>query len=207
VALSSIERALGAMAMMDADEPYGLRPEDAKRRLAEELARICREEGVLPLVIGGLAVNHHGYQRFTVDIDILVARADAERLLRRLRQELGWRRQGEGFRNTLLDVSVDLCVEGEPTAPRSAERFPDPGTLRTVPAGPLPVPSLPELIALKVMSGRARDDADVVELLKRHPRRIASIRTAAARRLRTAEGRGRLRRLAARAREELGRRR
>jgi hypothetical protein len=31
---------------------------------------------------------------------------------------------------------------------------------------------LSELIALKVMSGRARDDADVVELLKRHRSRM-----------------------------------
>jgi hypothetical protein len=66
--------------------------------------------------------------------------------------------------------------------------------------------SLSELIALKVMSGRARDDADVVELLKRHPRKIATQVKAAAGRLKTAEARKRLRALAGRAREELGRR-
>jgi hypothetical protein len=40
---SSIEQAMEAMAQMDKDEPYGLKPEDAKRRLAEELVRLCRE--------------------------------------------------------------------------------------------------------------------------------------------------------------------
>src|SRR6266581_1530842 len=133
VALSSIERALGAMVTMDKDEPYGLKPEDAKRRLAEELARLCREERVSPIVIGGLAVNHHGYARFTADVDLLVSRAEAVRLLRRFKQEHGWRRHREGFKSIALDVGVDICVEGERTSPRSAEVFPDPGSLRSVP--------------------------------------------------------------------------
>jgi hypothetical protein len=207
VALSSIERALGAMVTMDKHEPYGLKPEDAKRRLAEELARLCREESVSPIVIGGLAVNHHGYARFTADVDLLVSRGEAVRLLRRFKQEHGWRRHREGFKSTALDVGVDICVEGERTSPRSAEVFPDPGSLRSIPVRPLPVPSLSELIALKVMSGRARDDADVVELLKRHRRRIGSLQGAAKRRLRTDEARCRLGTLVARARDELGRRR
>jgi hypothetical protein len=67
------------------------------------------------------------------------------------------------------------------------------------------VPQLSELIALKVMSGRARDDADVVELLKRHRRRIAALRTAAAKRLKTEEARRRLRALVERARDEMAR--
>jgi hypothetical protein len=207
MAFSSIEQAIGAMALMDKDEPYGLKPEDAKRRLTEELARVCREAGVAPLVIGGLAVNHHGYARFTADVDLLVSRAEALPLLRRFKQEQGWRRHREGFKSTVLDVGVDICVEGERTSPRSEERFPAPAELRSVSVRPLPVPELSELIALKVMSGRARDDADVVELLKRHRRRIPALRTAAARRLKTHEARARLGALAARAREELARRR
>jgi len=56
------------------------------------------------------------------------------------------------------------------------------------------------------MSGRARDDADVVELLKRHRRRSASVARQAARRLSTDAARERLDVLAERAREELARR-
>ena len=138
---------------------------------------------------------------------LLVSKADALPLVRRFKQEGGWRRYREGFKNTVLDVSVDICVEGERTSPRSAETFPAPADLRAVPVRPLPVPELSELIALKVMSGRARDDADVVELLKRHRRRITPLRTAAARRLKTVEARGRLYALVARARDELTRRR
>lgn len=183
---------------MEKGRPYALRPEDVKRRLADELWRLCRDAGVKPVVIGGLAVNHHGYMRVTADVDVLVSREEAIPLYQRLKAEPGWKRQAEGFKNTLVGVGLDIYVEGE---------FPNPTELRTVDVRPLPVPSLPELIALKVMSGRARDDADVVELLKRHPTRMAAIRKTASRRLRTKEARIRLTALVARARAEAARRR
>ncbi len=204
---TSLSRALEAMASMEKGRPYALRPEDAKRRLADELARLCREAGVRPLVIGGLAVNHHGYMRVTADVDILVARDEAVPLYRRLKSETGWKRHAEGFKNTIVGVGLDICVEGERTAPGSTEEFPSPAELDKVRIAPLPVPALSELIALKVMSGRARDDADVVELLKRHRARMAALRTAASRRLRTTEARARLKALVARAKEEAARRR
>jgi hypothetical protein len=198
---------LEALSSMEKGRPYSLRPEDPKRRLADDLAMIAGELGITPLVIGGLAVNHHGYLRLTADLDVLVAKGSAGPLLRRLRAESGWKRQGEGFKNSALGVSVDICVEGEKTAPGSAEIFPNPSELETIDTEPLPVASLSELIALKVMSGRARDDADVVELLKRHRSRIAPLRRKASKRLRTAEARGRLGQLVTRARAELTRRR
>jgi hypothetical protein len=187
---------------MQRGKPYSLRPQDAKRRLADELARIGRDLEVPPVVIGGLAVNHHGYMRLTADVDILVSKGDAVALYRKLRSELGWRRHAEGFRNTVLGVSVDICVEGERTAPGSSETFPNPADLLTLDVRPLPVPALSELIALKVMSGRARDDADVVELLKRHPSRVQALRRAASKRLRTEGARKRLEDLVTRANEE-----
>ncbi|HJS56737.1 MAG TPA: hypothetical protein VKA01_01430 [Vicinamibacteria bacterium] len=202
---TSLTRALEAMAAMEKGRPYALRPEDAKRRLAEELARLCRLAGVKPVVIGGLAVNHHGYMRVTADVDILVSRQEAVPLYRRLKAEPGWRRHAEGFKNTVVGIGLDICVEGERTAPGSVEEFPSPATLRKVSLRPLPVPALSELIALKVMSGRARDDADVVELLKRHRARMTALRGAAAKRLKTKAARERLTALLARAREEAAR--
>jgi hypothetical protein len=162
---------------------------------------------VRPVVIGGLAVNHHGYMRVTADVDILVARSEAIVLYRTLRAAPGWRRHSEGFKNTECGVGLDICVEGERTAPGSTEEFPDPAQLQTVAIYPLPVPTLAELIALKVMFGRARDDADVVELLKRHLSRMAALETTACRRFRTGEARRRLGVLIARAKAEGKRRR
>lgn len=204
---TSLGDALEALSSMEKGRPYSLRPEDPKRRLADQLAGIAAELGITPLVIGGLAVNHHGYLRLTADLDVLVSKGSAAALVRRLRSEPGWKRYSEGFKNTVLGVSVDICVEGEKTAPDSAETFPSPDDLDKVSTRPLPVPKLSELIALKVMSGRARDDADVVELLKRHRSRIRELRRKAGKRLRTAQARARLRALVQRAREELARRR
>ena len=74
---ASMHDALEALASMEKGKPYSLRPQDAKRRLADDLARICRDLEVPPVVIGGLAVNHHGYMRLTADVDILVSKRDA----------------------------------------------------------------------------------------------------------------------------------
>jgi hypothetical protein len=154
-----------------------------------------------------MAVSHHGYARFTADVDIMVPRDAAAALYRRLKSEPGWRRYAEGFKNTIHDVGLDICVEGERTSPRSEEVFPDPRTLRTLKVRPLPVIALPELIALKVKSGRVRDEADVVELLKLHFRRAASLERSAARLLGTAEAKERLEALVIRATEEKATRR
>lgn len=200
--LSSVERAMEAMQFMERGKPYALRPEDSKRKLAAELRALCRELDVKPVIIGGLAVSHHGYERFTADVDILLSREEAARLYRRLKSEPGWKRYAEGFKNTFFDVGLDVCVEGERTSPRSEEVFPNPREVRTLAVRPIPVIDLAGLIALKVKSGRARDDADVVELLKRHASRSAALRRSAGRLLATREARARLEQLAARAREE-----
>ncbi len=137
---TSLTRALEAMAAMEKGRPYALRAEDAKRRLADELARLCRLAGVKPVVIGGLAVNHHGYMRVTADVDILVSRQDAVPLYRRLKAEPGWKRHAEGFKNTVVGVRLDTRVEGERVAPGSAEEFPSPKDLKSMAVRPLPVP-------------------------------------------------------------------
>ncbi|MBI3856439.1 MAG: hypothetical protein HY293_12200 [Planctomycetes bacterium] len=202
--LSSVEQAMEAMRFMERGKPYALRAEDSKRKLAAELRTLCREIGVTPVVIGGLAVGHHGYARFTAHVDVLMTRDEAALLYARLKKEPGWKRYAEGFKNTYFDVGLDICVEGERTSPRSDEVFPSPRDVRTVRVRPIPVVALAELIALKVKSGRARDDADVVELLKRHPSRIAPLRRSAARFLSTRDAKARLEALASRALQELG---
>jgi hypothetical protein len=204
---SSIERALEAMESMQKGKPYSLRPDDPKRKLADELARLARELKIKPVIIGGLAVNHHGYLRVTADVVLLLSKDDAVVLFRRLKTELGWKRYHEGFKNTFLDVAVDLCVEGERTSPAWAEVFPNPADLQKQPTRPLPVLKLPDLIALKAMSGRAKDEGDAVELLKRHPARIASVHRAARALLHTDEAGRFLDSVVARAKDEIARRR
>jgi hypothetical protein len=194
-----------AMLLLEKGHPYSLRPEDPKRKLLDEVGRLCREMGLSPIVIGGLAVSHHGYLRTTKDADILASKKDGMALIRRLRSELGWKRYGEGFMNTILEVGLDICVQGQRASPRGEEVFPDPAEFETVAAEPLPVVSLPDLVALKVMSGRARDEGDVVEIFKVHRKRMDSVCASAARRLKTPAAKALLKSLLGRAKEELRR--
>jgi len=206
VKLSSIERALEAMETMQKGRPYSLRPEDAKFKLVDELARISRKLKIKPVVIGGMAVNHHGYVRFTHDADLLLSKDDAAILFRHLKSASGWKRFHEGFKNTFLDVAVDLCVEGEGTSPDWHEPFPSPAELRPLRVRPLPVASIEDVVVLKAMSGRSKDDADIVELLKVHRRRIDSLHKAARGRLRTDGAKRHLDEVIARAKDEIARR-
>jgi hypothetical protein len=200
--MTNLERAAEAMVYMEKGHPYSLHPEDRKRKLLDEVERICREMTLSPVVIDGLAVSHHGYLRTTRDVAVLASRDDGLALIRRLKSELGWKRYAEGFMNTELEVGFDICVEGERASPRGEEVFPSPSDLKVDRLSPIPVVALPDLIALKVMSGRAQDDADVVNLLKIQASRGGAICTGASRRLKTPAGRARLKSLAARAKEE-----
>ena len=187
---------------MEKGRPYSLRPEDAKRRLADDLARICEEAGVKPVVIGGLAVNHHGYMRVTADVDILVARRRPSPSTGGSGPSQAGSATPKGSRTPSWASGSTSTSKAKGPRPARPRRSPNPAEIATIDLDPLPVPTLPELLALKVMSGRARDDADVVELLRRHRSRMASLRNAASRRLRTEDARKRLRALVARAKAE-----
>ena len=203
--ISNLERAVEAMVYLQEGQPYSLHPDDKKRKLLDEVSRLCREMKLSPVVIGGLAVSHHGYIRTTRDVDVLLGREEGMALVRRLKTELGWKRYAEGFLNTVLEVGLDIRVEGQKTSLRGDEKFPNPSNLRTVRVQPIPVVALTELIALKVMSARAQDDADVVNLFKVHRRGLASLSASAAGLLKTAAAKAHLKSLVGRAKEELGR--
>lgn len=130
------------------------------------------EEASIPyVIIGGLALNAYGYPRQTVDVDVVLRKADHDRLLA---AHLGSAyRKGTGPSRRLVDmrreVNVDVLISGELAGRRSknkAVRFPDPdeaviqGELRTV--------TLPRLIELKLVTWRYKDWGDVVELIRRN---------------------------------------
>ena len=195
-----------AMVYMEKGSPYSLHPDDRKRRLLQEIKDLCQELDIHPVVIGGLAVSHHGYLRTTQDVDLLLTDEDGSTLYKHLKSALGWKRYGEGFKNTRLEIGLDLCLEGRSTSPRWKEQFPNPADLRTVKVDPVPVASLAEVLALKCMSGRAKDDADVVELLKIHRGKIKPLAEAARGRLKTREARAHLAGLVKRTKEEISHR-
>ncbi len=141
------------------------------KRLAAEL----EEHGIDYCVIGAVALNQHGYKRFTVDIDLLLSRDGLERFRAQLVGK-GYRTAFEGatksFRAVGENVPIDVVTAGEYPGDGKPKpiRFPDPaggfvviGGIRTLP--------LERLIELKLASGmtapdRLRDLADVQEVIR-----------------------------------------
>ena len=141
------------------------------RRVAEDLER-C---GIDYAVIGGLALNLHGYQRFTHDIDLLMTTEGLETF----RQTLvgnGYIAAFPGamkqFRSAEGNVPVEIITSGEYPGdglPKPVV-FPEPAGNVVVIDG-VKTLNLERLVELKLASGmtapdRLKDLADVQELIK-----------------------------------------
>lgn len=135
---------------------------------ARRLAKALSDAGIPHLIVGGLAVQEHGYPRTTVDVDIVVPDVDVVRDYLSIRgfQEVA------GTRSMLKDranrVDVDLLPGGGSVGPHLIP-LPVPNAV-----SPTPVfAELPVLISQKISSyeankrTRVRDLADVVELIHR----------------------------------------
>lgn len=141
------------------------------RRLAQDL----EERGIEYAVIGAVALNQHGYQRFTHDIDLLMTPQGLERF----RAELvgrGYRPAFEGamkkFRATAQNVPVEVITSGEYPGDGKPQPvvFPRPGEFSVVIEGVQTI-TLEKLVELKLASGmtglgRRKDLADVQELIR-----------------------------------------
>jgi predicted nucleotidyltransferase len=153
-----------------------------------DLIRLLAEKGVDFVLVGGLAVALHGYQRVTMDVDVVLAMDDAnlERFMdgtksaglcptipvpieSLARAELidQWHREkgmlafslrGREAQATVLDVLVHPAV---PYAElRAAAIMMDMGPYR------IAVASIDHLIAMKTGTGRGKDAIDIEELRK-----------------------------------------
>ncbi len=154
-----------------------LQPQDLPGRYGRVIAALDRvlqaTEGEA-VVAGGWAVWRHGYLgRVTQDVDIVVPAGLVEELLRVA--------AGSGFevlsappgtwpklRHKESDIQVDLLPEGAtpgtPSRPAPTS-IPHPARLGAA-KGALRYITLAGLIELKLAASRARDEADVVELLR-----------------------------------------
>lgn len=144
---------------------------NALKRLAADL----ENNGIDYVVIGAVALNNHGYRRFTEDIDLLLTRDGLEKFRETL-VGLGYRPAFEGaqkkFRTSDENVPVEVITTGEYPGdglPKPVV-FPDPREISVEIDGIMTV-NLDKLIELKLASGmtspdRLRDLADVQELIK-----------------------------------------
>lgn len=129
----------------------------------------------IPYVLAGaMALNFHGYKRFTVDIDIILTKES----LTRVHQELEGRgylprfQGSKNLRDTEYKVAIDLIVAGDfPGDGKPKElTFPDPATCFVEIDGVKCLP-VEKLVELKLASGmtsqhRLKDLADVQELIQ-----------------------------------------
>ncbi|HYF48044.1 MAG TPA: hypothetical protein VEJ63_01465 [Planctomycetota bacterium] len=140
------------------------------RKIAEKLNKLQ----VPYAVAGGMALVAHGYDRTTVDVDILVAPAGLESIHRQL-VGLGYLPPFTGskhLRDTEHGVKIEFLVAGQFPGDGKPKpvAFPDPATLAFEKDGIRYVP-LPTLCELKLASGmtnagRLKDLADVQELIR-----------------------------------------
>lgn len=156
----------------------GLRFFMGEGTLNETLRRVAKDlenRGIDYSVIGAVALNQHGYRRFTEDIDLLLTREGLEKFQKEL-VGLGYRPAFEGatkkFRTTHENVTIEIITSGEFPGDGKPKpvRFPNPCENQTEIEG-IKTLTLEKLIELKLASGmtaphRLKDLADVQELIK-----------------------------------------
>jgi hypothetical protein len=138
-------------------------------RLSHEL---LQQAGLAHAIVGGVAVCLHGYQRNTVDVDLLVRKEQAA-AARSALQTAGWRWIAERTElQSPAGVVLQFLLSGDKAGPDSEVHLPDPGDERAVTQlEGLPVLSLARLIETKLACGQGnlrrthKDFADVVELI------------------------------------------
>jgi hypothetical protein len=147
----------------------------------DHVLQAAQSEAVLG---GGWAVWRHGYVgRVTQDIDVALPQNRVEEFLR-VAVVAGFQTlsQPEGHWPKLVHretgIEVDILPEGG--RPGTSTR-PAPTTIRSprsmgASGWALRYMDLPSLIELKLAAGRARDDSDVVELLRANPNQVETVR-------------------------------
>lgn len=127
---------------------------DALRKLASDL----KKNGIDHVVIGAVALNQHGYRRFTEDIDLLLTREGLDAFHEKLVGPAftGARKK---FRTTGENVPVEVITTGEYPGdglPKPVQ-FPNPNEAAIVIDG-IKTLSLEKLVELKLTSGISAPD-------------------------------------------------
>lgn len=138
---------------------------------ARDAVAVLAEHDIPHLIVGGLAVQEHGYPRLTIDVDIVVP--DVLEAVEFLTASV----TGPFFRVPKVEdrvedrrngVKIDLLPAGRVLRRGCKIPFPQPGKV----AGEIQIVTLEDLIALKLDSWagspvrRHKDKSDVIELIK-----------------------------------------
>lgn len=140
----------------------------------EAAIKLLDEERIPYCLVGAMALNLHGYRRFTEDIDLLVT-ASGHAAFKARGVGRGYAEKFPGsrtVRDTVNGVTIDFLLAGEFPGDGKPKPvvFPDPAVAGEK-VGRLTLMPLPGLIELKLASGmsaphRIKDLADVLELVR-----------------------------------------
>ena len=149
--------------------------DDEVFKTLRKIARRLDELGTPYAIVGGMALNAHGYRRLTVDVDLLVT-ADSLKMIHEKLEGLGYLPPFAGskqLRDTENGVRIEFLVAGQFPGDGKPKpvAFPDPAGVAAQIDG-IAYLTLPKLVELKLASGmtggvtRLKDLADVVALIE-----------------------------------------
>jgi hypothetical protein len=144
--------------------------EEQESKISRALATLrilSRKEGIPLAIVGGLAAIHHGYERFTKDIEVVVQDRDLE-VLTRVASEYGikviWKDR-EGWHKLQFEgVPIDVVPEGRKPRRDAPTTIPGPDRLGIHEGAGYA--DLAGWMETKLGSYRVQDRADVVQVMK-----------------------------------------
>ena len=159
-AMVNLERMVAAVKGRDAQES----------KFAKALAALkvlSRKDGIPMAIVGGLAAIHHGYERFTKDIDVVVRSGNLD-ILTRVAPQYGikviWN-DPEGWHKLQCEgVPIDVVPEGR--KPRNDAPAAIPGPRQLGVREGAGYAGIAGWMETKLGSYRVQDRADVVQVIK-----------------------------------------
>ncbi len=158
--------------MLRAQKVYQMLDNESLWNVAQRCEALLSDAEIPYSICGGVAVCLHGYQRNTVDLDLVIRPGDGESVRRILSSEgLLWDEDNAEFR-TSAGIAVHFLIAGRKAGRETEVTIPEPVGERNVERlEGLPVLRLSRLIEMKIACGLSnlrrthKDFADVVELI------------------------------------------
>jgi hypothetical protein len=159
-ALADLERMVAAV--------KGEEPPDSKfARALATLKALAHKEGIPMAIVGGLAAIHHGYQRFTKNIDVVVQSGHLD-ILPRVAPQYGikviWNDPDGWHKLQCEGVPIDVVPEGRKPRKDAPSTIPNPRQLGVREGADYA--GIAGWMETKLGSYRVQDRADVVQVLK-----------------------------------------
>ncbi len=131
------------------------------------LATLSRKEGIPLAIVGGLAAIHHGYERFTKDIDVVVRSGNLD-ILTRVAPQYGikviWNDPEGWHKLECAGVAIDVVPQGRKPRKDAPAVIPGPEQLGVSEGADYA--GIAGWMETKLGSYRVQDRADIVQVIK-----------------------------------------